>query len=424
MELVAVIERVERLAGLDAGTAASPSGSKHELEAGLVAARELDAWVEARRSAIVTQLATVDAFPESTIAAASKTSIGKAANITGRAHTLTATPALAEALGDGTVTAGHVDAVTRAGKQLDEQQRAALFDRVEQLVDVACAGTVDEFAKRVKLEARRIEASDGIDRYERQRRNTRLSTWTDDDGMWNLRGRFDPLTGTRIAARLDQTVETLFSETTPEHAPTDPIEKQRFLAAEALARLIDGAGGSCKPGRAEFVVVIDAGTPTGAVTSLAAELDPGELSPSQVRWPIPVEVPTRVIAELMGAPDSDVVGIVVCNGIVLHAPGTIDQGRTNRIANRAQRRALRAMYSTCGIPGCSVGFDRCHIHHIVWWRHGGRTDLINLIPLCTKHHSKVHHDGWTLTLGPNRELTLALPDGQIMTTGPPTIRAA
>jgi hypothetical protein len=82
------------------------------------------------------------------------------------------------------------------------------------------------------------------------------------------------------------------------------------------------------------------------------------------------------------------------------------------------------MYATCSIPGCSVGFDRCHIHHIIWWRNGGRTDLANLIPLCTKHHTNVHHDGWTISLGPNRELTLTLPDGQIMTTGPPTIRAA
>ena len=82
------------------------------------------------------------------------------------------------------------------------------------------------------------------------------------------------------------------------------------------------------------------------------------------------------------------------------------------------------MYSTCGIPGCSVGFDRCHIHHVVWWRHGGRTDLINLIPLCTRHHTKIHHDDWTITLGPRRELSVGLPDGQIMTTGPPSIRAA
>ena len=82
------------------------------------------------------------------------------------------------------------------------------------------------------------------------------------------------------------------------------------------------------------------------------------------------------------------------------------------------------MYATCGIPGCSVGFDRCDVHHVIWWRHGGRTDLANLLPVCTRHHAKIHHDGWTITLGANRELILTLPDGSRMTTGPPTIRAA
>ena len=420
MRLAAVVERVERLATLDATAAAA----KSELEAGLVAAREIEAWVEARRSGIVTQLAAVDAFPESTIAAAAKTSIGRASKTTERASTLVETPTLAGALGDGAVTAGHIDAVTRAGKQLNTDQRSELFDRVETLVDVAADATVEEFAKRVRLEAQRIEATDGMDRYERQRRATRVSTWTDLDGMWNLRGRFDPLTGTRIASKLDQAVETLFAETTPEHAPSDPIEKQRFLTAEALARLVTDNVQGGKPGRAEFLAVIDAGSPTGVVTDLDLDVNTAELSPSRVSWPIPVEIPTQVLAELVGSADSDVVGVVVCNGVVLHAPGSLDQGRTNRIANRAQRRALRAMYATCSIPGCSVGFDRCHIHHIIWWRNGGRTDLANLIPLCTKHHTNVHHDGWTISLGPNRELTLTLPDGQIMTTGPPTIRAA
>ncbi len=72
----------------------------------------------------------------------------------------------------------------------------------------------------------------------------------------------------------------------------------------------------------------------------------------------------------------------------------------------------------------AVGYDRCELHHITWWRHGGSTDIDNLLPICTKHRTKIHHDGWTIELGPNRQLTLRLPDGNIQTTGPPTIRAA
>jgi len=110
---------------------------------------------------------------------------------------------------------------------------------------------------------------------------------------------------------------------------------------------------------------------------------------------------------------------VVRNGTIVSAPGSLDLGRTTRLANRAQRRALRALYRGCGIPGCDVSFDRCTIHHVVWWRHGGPTDLWNLLPVCSRHHHHIHDRGWQLSLGPNRELTIVTPSGQVMTTGPP-----
>ena len=99
-----------------------------------------------------------------------------------------------------------------------------------------------------------------------------------------------------------------------------------------------------------------------------------------VDWGLPVEVPHRVLAGMVD--DGDQHAVVVRNGVVLHAPGELELGRTTRLASRAQRRALRALYSTCAIPGCPVRFDRCKLHHVVWWRHGGRTDLENLLPVC------------------------------------------
>lgn len=109
---------------------------------------------------------------------------------------------------------------------------------------------------------------------------------------------------------------------------------------------------------------------------------------------IPVEVPSRVLAALAGA--ADVHAVVIRNGVVLYAPGNLNLGRNSRLANRDQRRALRRLYRCCAIPGCSVDFDRC----------------------------KLHHDGWPIALGPHRGLTVAMPDGTIRNTGPPTIRAA
>ena len=122
--------------------------------------------------------------------------------------------------------------------------------------------------------------------------------------------------------------------------------------------------------------------------------------------------------------DGDAYAVVVRNGVVIHAAGQLDLGRSTRLANRAQRRALRGLYSTCSIPGCSVHYNRCKLHHIIWWRNGGRTDLANLLPICAHHHTRVHDAGWNLTLGPNRELTIRFPDGTIRNTGPPNRQAA
>jgi hypothetical protein len=59
---------------------------------------------------------------------------------------------------------------------------------------------------------------------------------------------------------------------------------------------------------------------------------------------------------------------------VLGTDGVLrDLGRGARLASREQRRALRAMYPTCGIPGCRVGFEQCVIHHIRYWENHGRT---------------------------------------------------
>ena len=405
MEIGAVVERLGRIAEVRASAAADAA----TVQSGLVAVREARAWLDAQHAGLVAQLQQVSSFPEATIAEADRTSVGAATKSTERSETLSATPKLAEALADGAVTAAHVDELTRTSKRLDPGQRDELFDRADALVAVAAAGTVDEYRRRLELEATRLQSGDGLDRLERQRRATRLSTWVDPDGMWNLRGRFDPVTGVKLAARLDNTVESLFTERTPDTAPVDPIEKQHHLRALALANLIDAAGaggGGGTPGRAEYVVVID------------ADAEPASQGDGPVaEWSIPVEIPARVLAKLAG--DADITAVVVRNGVVLHAPGEVNLGRTTRLANRAQRRALRGLHSTCAIPGCTVGYDRCNLHHVIWWRHGGRTDLDNLLPVCTRHHGKIHHDDWTIELGPNRELTLRLPDGTVHTTGPP-----
>jgi hypothetical protein len=68
------------------------------------------------------------------------------------------------------------------------------------------------------------------------------------------------------------------------------------------------------------------------------------------------------------------------------------------------------MYTTCAIPDCDVPYHRCQIHHIDYWENGGRTDLDNQVPLCSRHHHAVHEGGWTLSLERStRDVTLTPP---------------
>jgi hypothetical protein len=275
------------------------------------------------------------------------------------------------------------------------------------VIGLAARSTPAELQKALIAEVDQLRADDGMARLTRQRRATRLRTWIDDDGMWCLHGRFDPETGLKLHGRLDKTVAALFAEKTPDDCPLYPVERQAFLRAHALVVLTEGGG----PGewQTELVAVLDT-------------TNPGAAGAPTIDWGLPVELPAEVLRRLFDT--ADIHPVVVHGGVVLHAPGRLDLGRSTRLANRAQRRALRALYATCAIPGCDTRYDLCKLHHVTWWEHGGATDLHNLLPLCSRHHHDVHDGGWQLELGEGRRLTITYPDGTTHTTGPPTRRRA
>ena len=420
MEVSAVIERVRGVAAVRA----DPLADRAALEGGLGSITVVRSWLASAEADLSSRLAQCASFPEQAIAEAGRGTQGDASRVLERSGTLGAVPALADALDDGSVTPAHVDAVTKVAKGLDGAARGMLLERADRLVGVAKHGSVNDFRRRLEREAESLRADDGTARFERQKKAARLRRWTDADGMWCLSGRFDPLTGLQLNARLTAEIEAAFAESVPEGCPTDPQAKNEFLAAGALVRIMENEGVAQRAGRPEFVVVIEADSDDASDSDDSEEPTQPETDVRRPRvdWGLPVEIPWSVLVELFGG--GDVHPVIVRNGVVLYAPGELNLGRSTRLANRAQRRALRALYATCGIPGCTTCFERCKIHHVRWWRHGGRTDLENLLPLCVHHHTRVHRDGWVITLGPGRALTLRLPDGTVHNTGPPGRRAA
>lgn len=80
-------------------------------------------------------------------------------------------------------------------------------------------------------------------------------------------------------------------------------------------------------------------------------------------------------------------------------------------------RQIRYRDHECRFPGCDARrFTQAH--HIVWWRHGGRTDLDNLVLLCFFHHRLVHEYGWTIRREADGTVRWCRPDGAAYRTGP------
>ena len=52
----------------------------------------------------------------------------------------------------------------------------------------------------------------------------------------------------------------------------------------------------------------------------------------------------------------------------------------------------------------------------------GRTDLANIVGVCSRCHELVHESGWTGSGSANGKLTFSRPDGRVLATGPPGSR--
>lgn len=97
-------------------------------------------------------------------------------------------------------------------------------------------------------------------------------------------------------------------------------------------------------------------------------------------------------------------------------------GRMSREPTAWMMRQLRYRDPECRFPGCGARrFTQAH--HIVWWERGGRTDLDNLVRVCSFHHKLVHEYGWTIRRDPNATTSWFRPDGSRYRAGPAPPRA-
>ncbi len=231
------------------------------------------------------------------------------------------------------------------------------------------------------------------------------------DGRWVLAGELDAVEGTELAAALSAEVDHMFQVGAFQSDDgLSPRERRGVAFMQIISRKGRPQTRHGVP-RPSVEVICDEHTLVGKPIT-----DPDEDDGEDLR--------SRVCELVDGTPVSLVtLGRLVCGAdvhrLVVSAGGEVlDAGKTIRLANRAQRRALRFRHARhCGFPGCSAPIEWCEFHHIEPWDPDpdndiGRTDMANLVPLCRFHHHRVHEGGFDLVLEPGGDVTVLRPSGR------------
>ena len=221
--------------------------------------------------------------------------------------------------------------------------------------------------------------------------------WFDEGRRFGLQGELPAAEGAVVARTIERLADRI---------PVMPDEDGDLFVdarrADALVALCS-QGGDREAGPGRATVVIHAQARGLADGSGGCEIEQGTaVAPETVRR-------------------------LLCNANVQtmledEAGSVIGLGRTSREPSAWMVRQVRYRDRECRFPGC--GARRfTEAHHVKWWRHGGRTDLDNLLLICSFHHRLVHEYGWTVRVADGR-VRWFRPDGIAYRARPsPPVRA-
>jgi hypothetical protein len=299
------------------------------------------------------------------------------------AHALGALPRTAEALATGMLG---IDKVVELSRFATAENEAGLLRWAR---EVSCGA----IRRRGDLALRTAEEAADAD-------DTRSVAWWyfDDDRRFALEAELPAAQGAVVAKALARLADDL---------PAMPGEEDRYFArarrADALVALCSARIGDDPDQDRATVVVHARADATGLVTG-GAEIEGGPSIAHETVKRLLCNARVQTVVE-------DVSGRV------------FGLGRLTREPSAWMVRQVRYRDRECRFPGCgATRFTQAH--HIRFWRHGGRTDLDNLLLICSFHHRLVHEHGWRVERGRDGEVRWFSPDGTRHRAGPPVLTRA
>jgi hypothetical protein len=300
------------------------------------------------------------------VAAATGATVQAGSAIVQTAKELRSFPELRQAFGAGRVSSQHVSVVLQTTKGLDLRART-----VAAAVVLAAATDPRETRHVLQVVA---DAQDGKHGHlshleQRERRCVRLSARP--SGMWRLSGMLDDVEGARLAEVLEQ-----FSAS--RDAGVDAGETLPQRRADALAAMAEAAAANRNPlGTSGLSVLIDAEDLPEAQRAVLTDGTP-------------------ITADTFDQLTCTMACLVVFGTKVKGGFTPLAMGRTRRRATGTQWGALIARDRGCVRCGRSPRF--CEAHHVVHWRHGGLTDVDNMVLLCSRCHHDLHHGRFQIAM--------------------------
>jgi hypothetical protein len=293
-----------------------------------------------------------------------------------------------QAMADGEIGFAHLALIARTASAVaDAEGPGKPFDE-SRLLDKAREYSVGRF-RNFCDHARHAGDPEGYVSDETQRVEARsLEFSTGEGGMVWLRGMLDPEGGAVVRTALEPLARRSGKD--------DHRKRERRLGdalVEAAHHLLEGVASPRSAGQRPHVqVTTTLETLLGRAGAAAADLD---------RSPLPISA--KALERL--ACDCNVTRILLGADSAV-----IDVGRSKRVINPAQKRALNIRDKGCRWPGCDRTAAWTSSHHLLHWIRGGPTDLANIVLLCHRHHWMVHEGRWQL---------VKTDDGQLLTI-PPT----